>query len=90
MSWWQVYRGMLGGVRDVAVKVIPTSLPCQQRVAAQQLAIAQTCRDPSIVPFMGADVQEDRTILVMQQTMLGTLQDVLQSDTGRQLSWYNR
>ncbi|KAK9825948.1 hypothetical protein WJX74_000702 [Apatococcus lobatus] len=86
----KVYLGLLGGVRDVAVKVIPTSLPWQQRLATQQLAIAQACRDPSIVPFVGADVQEDRTILVMQHMASGNLQDALQSDAARRLSWYDR
>ena len=89
----QVYKGQLG-FRPVAVKVVTSMSKESQRGFVREIALLRACHDPNIVMFLGASIQQDRTLLVMQymahgnlwQALLGGVKGLLPSD----FRWYRR
>ncbi len=50
----------------------------------------QACRHPNIISFLGASVQEEQTLLVMEAMPGGDLYHQLRNDTIGRYSWYQR
>ena len=71
----QVYKAQAGGVQTVAVKIFTDQAraeACSGDRAAEfrrEIAILKGCRDRNIVQFIGACLQEGRTILVTGETL---------------------
>ncbi|KAK9825976.1 hypothetical protein WJX74_002642 [Apatococcus lobatus] len=85
-----VFKGTLGGVRAVAVKIIHSRSSQQQKRFVREIAMLRACYDPSIIMFMGASIQPGRTILVMQYMEKGDLWKALQNDRRGIFRWHNR
>ena len=86
----QVYKGKYRGVQDVAVKVVDSPDPKAQARFVIEIATLRALRDPHIVMFLAAGVQEGRTLLLMQFMEHGNLWDALRRDTGSSFGWHGR
>ncbi len=100
----QVYRALKSGVQVVAAKVFqdrdPNSsgslLPSSRASAArsdvfkQEIAILKSCHDRNIVQFIGACLQPDCTIMVMEYLEGGDLYHAIANDSTGRFSWYRR
>ncbi|KAK9822285.1 hypothetical protein WJX74_002973 [Apatococcus lobatus] len=89
-AYGTVYLGMLDGVRKVAVKIVDSPTQRHQQRFVQEIATLRACYDSNIVSFLGASVQEGRTLLVMEYMEGGNLWDNLQQDSQNGFRWYNR
>ena len=102
----QVYRALKSGVQVVAAKVFqerdPNSSSSSSSYAAsrasgarsdvfkQEIAILKSCHDRNIVQFIGACLQPDCTIMVMEYLEGGDLYHAIANDSAGRFSWYKR
>jgi serine/threonine protein kinase len=86
----KVYKGILHGVREVAVKVAVNKSPQQTARFLQEIAILRACHDPGIVRFLGATVQQSQTLLVMEYMPGGDLYNQIKNDSDGEFLWYQR
>ncbi|KAK9843228.1 hypothetical protein WJX74_008928 [Apatococcus lobatus] len=86
----KVYKGNLGGFCPVAVKVVDSRDSRQQKLFVQEIATLRACHSPHIIMFLGASIQENSTVLVMQYMPNGNLWHALANDVKKRFSWYNR
>ncbi len=75
-------------MRDVAVKVVSSPDPMAQARFVLEIATLREMRDPNIILFMGASVQEGRTLLLMQYMQHGNLWEALRRDKSGRFGWY--
>lgn len=61
----QVFKGTLG-VRTVAIKVIHNNSSREQERFVREIATLRALHDPNIVMFLGACMQRNKTLLVME------------------------
>lgn len=100
----QVYKALRSGVQVVAAKVFQdrdpsssgSSLPSSRAstvrsdVFKQEIAILKSCHDRNIVQFIGACLQPDCTIMVMEYLEGGDLYHAIANDSTGRFSWYRR
>ena len=102
----QVYRALKSGVQVVAAKVFQERDPnssssssgsyAASRAAArsdifkQEIAILKSCHDRNIVQFIGACLQPDCTLMVMEYLEGGDLYHAIANDSIGRFSWYKR
>ncbi|DBA87527.1 hypothetical protein WJX77_000324 [Trebouxia sp. C0004] len=100
----KVYRALKSGVQVVAAKVfqdrepnssgslLPSSRASTVRldVFKQEIAILKSCHDRNIVQFIGACLQPDCTIMVMEYLEGGDLYHAIANDSTGRFSWYRR
>lgn len=100
----KVYRALKSGVQVVAAKVFQEqdpnssgSLLSSSRASAartdvfkQEIAILKSCHDRNIVQFIGACLQPDCTIMVMEYLEGGDLYHAIANDSTGRFSWYRR
>jgi len=88
-SYGRVYRGVRGGVQDVAVKVLHASDDSQTKAFQKEISILKSISyDRNIVQFYGA-VLTDRPMLVLEYMEGGDLRAALNDDPHGHLRWYN-
>lgn len=99
-----MYRALKSGVQVVAAKVFQEqdpnssgSLLSSSRASAartdvfkQEIAILKSCHDRNIVQFIGACLQPDCTIMVMEYLEGGDLYHAIANDSTGRFSWYRR
>ncbi|KAK9864517.1 hypothetical protein WJX84_000430 [Apatococcus fuscideae] len=85
----KVFKGTLG-VRTVAIKVIHNNSSKEQARFVREIATLRALHDPNIVMFLGASLQRNKTMLVMEYLPNGNLWDALRADTQGKLGWYGR
>ena len=100
-----MYRALKSGVQVVAAKVfqerdpnsssssmIPSSRASAARsdIFKQEIAILKSCHDRNIVQFIGACLQPDCTIMVMEYLEGGDLYHAIANDSTGRFSWYKR
>lgn len=56
----------------------------------QEIAILKSCHDRNIVQFVGACLQPDCTIMVMEYLESGDLYHAIANDSTGRFSWYKR
>lgn len=100
----KVYKALRSGVQVVAAKVFQdrdpsssgSSLPSSRASTArsdvfkQEIAILKSCHDRNIVQFIGACLQPDCTIMVMEYLEGGDLYHAIANDSTGRFSWYRR
>ncbi len=100
----QVYRALKSGVQVVAAKVFQDRDPnssgsllsssrastARMDVFKQEIAILKSCHDRNIVQFIGACLQPDCTIMVMEYLEGGDLYHAIANDSTGRFSWYRR
>lgn len=59
-------------------------------VFKQEIAILKSCHDRNIVQFVGACLQPDVTIMVMEYLEGGDLYHAIANDSTGRFSWYRR
>lgn len=59
-------------------------------VFKQEIAILKSCHDRNIVQFVGACLQPDCTIMVMEYLEGGDLYHAIANDSTGRFSWYKR
>ncbi len=89
----QVYKGRYFGVQDVAVKTVNHQNDGVIDADAQahfisEIAILQKMKCPHIILYMGAGVQDGRTILLMEYMQHGTLWEALRRNPAS-FDWYH-
>ncbi|KAK9842988.1 hypothetical protein WJX74_005356 [Apatococcus lobatus] len=84
----RVYKGNLGGFCPVAVKVVDSQDSRQQKLFVQEVATLRACHSPHIIMFLGANMQEGSTVLVMQYMPNGNLWHAIANDQNREFGWY--
>ncbi|KAK9818283.1 hypothetical protein WJX72_010061 [[Myrmecia] bisecta] len=87
-AFGQVYRGVLNGVRPVAVKVVTDRI--NVRAFSNEIAILKRCRDQNIVNYLGCSSHEGRTMLVTELMARGDLYRALEDDVEDLYRWYRR
>jgi serine/threonine protein kinase len=85
-----VYLGVLHMTTDVAIKIISSPSPAQQRSFVREIMILKGCRHPNIIFFLGASVLSDRTLLVMEAMPGGDLCSQLRRDEKGRFRWGKR
>jgi serine/threonine protein kinase len=85
-----VFLGSLHRTTDVAIKVVSSPTPAQQKNFIKEILILKACRHPNIISFLGASIQAEQTLLVMEVMPGGDLSTQLQNDTTGRYSWYQR
>jgi serine/threonine protein kinase len=80
----------LHSTTDVAIKVVSSPTPAQQRDFIKEILILKACRHPNIISFLGASIQPDRTLLVMEAMPGGDLFSQIVKDEDRRYRWRNR
>lgn len=104
--FFQVYRALKSGVQVVAAKVFyerdlsssssSSSSYAASRAAArsdvfkQEIAILKSCHDRNIVQFIGACLQPNCTLMVMEYLEGGDLYHAIANDSCGRFSWYKR
>jgi serine/threonine protein kinase len=89
-SYGKVYRGLRGGVQDIAVKVLHASDEAQTRAFRKEISILKSISyDRNIVQFYGA-VLTERPMLVLEYMEGGDLREALNDDPNGELRWYRR
>ncbi|KAK9833197.1 hypothetical protein WJX74_009814 [Apatococcus lobatus] len=88
-AYGAVFKGTLG-VRTVAIKVIHNNSSKEQQRFVREIATLRALHDPNIVMFLGACMQRNKTLLVMEYLPNGNLWDAIRGDANRQLGWYGR
>lgn len=73
----QVYKGILNGVTEVAIKVLHNDMDLPR--FRQEISILKRCRDNNIVNYLGAFRQAGRTMLVTEFMGQGNLFKALQT-----------
>jgi serine/threonine protein kinase len=100
----QVYRALKSGVQVVAAKVFQDRDPnssgsllssskastARLDIFKQEIAILKSCHDRNIVQFIGACLQPDCTIMVMEYLEGGDLYHAIANDSTGRFSWYRR
>lgn len=100
----KVYRALKSGVQVVAAKVFQDRDPnssgsllsssrastARLDVFKQEIAILKSCHDRNIVQFIGACLQPDCTIMVMEYLEGGDLYHAIANDSTGRFSWYRR
>lgn len=85
-----VFLGLLHGTTDVAIKVICSPSPAQHQSFIKEIMILKACRHPNIVSFLGASIQAQQSLLVMEVMPGGDLFTRIQNDDIGLYSWYQR
>ena len=88
VAGFQVYKGLYRGVQEVAVKVVDSPDPKAQARFVLEIATLRQLRDPNVVMFLAASVQEGQTLLLMQYMQHGNLWNALHTDEESRFSWY--
>ncbi|KAL0051702.1 hypothetical protein WJX82_000648 [Trebouxia sp. C0006] len=100
----KVYRALKSGVQVVAAKVFQDRDPnssgsllssskastARLDIFKQEIAILKSCHDRNIVQFIGACLQPDCTIMVMEYLEGGDLYHAIANDSTGRFSWYRR
>lgn len=81
-----MYLGFLG-VREVAVKIATGNSAAQKERFLHEILILKGCRDPSIVQFLGASVNEDQIVCVMEFMPGGDLYKAIAGDVDGCFLW---
>lgn len=79
----------MGDVQDVAIKVVRGLDEITQERFLVEIATLRTFRHPNIIMFMGASIQQGKTLLMMQYMQHGDLHQALKQQPGR-FGWYER
>jgi len=74
----------------VAIKVISSPTPSQQKNFVKDLMILNEYRHPNIMSFLGASIQDQHTLLVMEFMPEGDLYTRIQNDVDGRYTWYQR
>jgi len=85
-----VYLGLLHGTTDVAIKVVSSPTLAQQKNFIKEIMILKACRHPNIISFLGASIQAQQTLLVMEVMPGGDLYTLIQIDVNGRYTWYQR
>jgi len=85
-----VYLGLLHGTTDVAIKVVSSPTPAQQKSFVKEIMILKACRHPNIISFLGASIQAQQTLLTMEFMPGGDLYTQIQKDVSNCYSWHQR
>ena len=85
-----VYLGVLLGTTDVAIKVIDSPSPDDQKRFEREVALLKACRHPNVIQFLGASFLADQTLLVMEFMQGGDLFNQLRKDSFGLLLWNKR
>jgi serine/threonine protein kinase len=85
-----VYLGLLHSTTDVAIKIVSSPTPAQQKNFIKEILILKACRHPNIVSFLGVSIQTDRTLLVMEAMPGGDLSSQIMNDEEGRYRWRNR
>jgi serine/threonine protein kinase len=74
----------------VAIKVVSSPTPAQQKSFIKEIMILKACRHPNIISFLGASIQAQQTLLVMEVMPEGDLLTQIKSDVNGRYTWYHR
>jgi serine/threonine protein kinase len=85
-----VYLGLLYDTTAVAIKVVSSPDPAQQKNFVKEIMILKACRHPNIISFLGASLQAQQTLLVMEFMPGGDLYTQIQNDINGRYTWYQR
>jgi serine/threonine protein kinase len=88
-AFGKVYKGRLYDVSDVAVKVVTSQNVKEQRRFLREIATLKAIRDENIVSFLGANIQSNKTFLVMEYMHRGDLWNMISEDSTN-YGWYKR
>ncbi|KAK9824043.1 hypothetical protein WJX72_007261 [[Myrmecia] bisecta] len=86
----KVYRGLLHGVQDVAIKIISQEDTSGRAMFLREIAIIESLRSPHIVTFLGACIGRDGVALVMELMPNGSLYEKIATDHDGNFGWYKR
>ncbi|KAK9811719.1 hypothetical protein WJX72_008958 [[Myrmecia] bisecta] len=86
----EVYKGLLNGVDDVAVKVMSSDSLDRQARFLREIAVTANLRNKNVVPFFGACIVDESVALVMDYMPGGDLFKKIQNDQTREYGWYKR
>ncbi|KAK9812676.1 hypothetical protein WJX72_001681 [[Myrmecia] bisecta] len=91
----RVFKATRNGVQVVAIKIFQNvvvksadHLLDQRQAIKKEVSILKSCHDRNIVQFIGACMQEGKTILVTEYLEGGDLHNALQKDHVGKLSWH--
>jgi serine/threonine protein kinase len=85
-----VFLGFLHGTTDVAIKVVSSPTQAQQKSFIKEILILKACRHPNIIYFLGASIQTQQTLLVMEVMPGGDLLTQIADDRTKRYTWYRR
>jgi serine/threonine protein kinase len=85
-----VFLGLLHGTTDVAIKLVSSPTPAQQKSFVKEIMILKACRHPNIISFLEASIQNDQTLLVMEVMPGGDLFTQMQNDVNGRYLWNQR
>jgi serine/threonine protein kinase len=85
-----VYLGVLFGTTNVAIKVVRSPTPAQQTSFIKEIMILKACRHPNVISFLGASIQTQQTLMVMEAMPGGDLYSQIEKDTAGWFTWYQK
>jgi serine/threonine protein kinase len=74
----------------VAIKVVSSPTAAQQKSFIKEIMLLKACRHPNIIFFLGASIQAQQTLLVMEVMPGGDLFTQIQDDVNGRYTWYRR
>lgn len=90
MFYAQVYRGVLDGVHDVAIKKFsPAGSQREFEFLQNEVAILRSCNNKNIVRFHGVAMHEEEVWVVMELLQRGSLYNAL-AQGQRKCTWYHK
>ncbi|KAK9811452.1 hypothetical protein WJX72_004105 [[Myrmecia] bisecta] len=90
-SFGMVFRGLRGGVQDVAVKMLTRVDDEQLAQFRKEISILKSLSfDRNIVQFYGACLQEGRPMLVLEYMEGGDVRQAISADKRGKLRWNNK
>jgi serine/threonine protein kinase len=81
---------VLFGTTNVAIKVVRSPTPAQQTSFIKEIMILKACRHPNVISFLGASIQAQQTLMVMEAMPGGDLYTQIEKDTTGLFTWYQR
>jgi serine/threonine protein kinase len=74
----------------VAIKVVRSPTAAQQMSFIKEIMILKACRHPNVISFLGASIQAQQTLMIMEAMPGGDLYTQIEKDTTGRLTWYQK